>query len=110
MNILVTGASGYIGSHTCLALLAAGHQVAGLDNFCNSSPESLRRVGRIAGHSVELVKADVRDDKELSRIFQSRHFDAVIHFAGLKSVNESTREPDRYFDNNVTGTLRLVEA
>src|SRR5689334_2166933 len=110
MNILVTGASGYIGSHTCLALLAAGHQITGLDNFCNSSPESLRRVERLAGRPVELVKADVRDSNKLARIFDSGHFDVVIHLAGLKSVSESTREPEKYHDNNVAGTLKLTAA
>lgn len=110
MRILVTGASGYIGSHTCLALLLAGHEIVGLDNFCNSSPESLRRVGQIAGRPVEIMNADVRDSGKLAGIFRAGHFDAVMHFAGLKAVGESTREPLRYFDNNVTGTLKLVEA
>ena len=110
MRILVTGASGYIGSHTCLALLGAGHEIVGLDNFCNSSPESLRRVGQIAGQPVELVEADIRDSGKLAEIFGRERFDAVMHFAGLKAVGESTREPTRYFDNNVTGTRKLVEA
>jgi UDP-glucose 4-epimerase len=110
MRILVTGASGYIGSHTCLALLAAGHEVVGLDNFCNSSREALRRVGKIAGRQTEVLEADVRDSEKLAVIFRAGQFDAVIHLAGLKSVDESTREPDKYYDNNVTGTRRLVEA
>ena len=110
MRILITGASGYIGSHTCLALLGAGHEIVGLDNFCNSSPESLRRVGQIAGRPVEFVEADVRDSGKLAEFFGRGRFDTVMHFAGLKAVGESTREPERYFDNNVTGTRKLVEA
>jgi UDP-glucose 4-epimerase len=110
MRILVTGASGYIGSHTCLALLFAGHEIVGVDNYCNSSPESLRRVGQLAGRPVEAIDADVRDSGKLAGIFRAGRFDAVIHLAGLKAVGESTREPLRYFDNNVTGTLKLVEA
>ncbi|MBF1164832.1 MAG: UDP-glucose 4-epimerase GalE [Dechloromonas agitata] len=110
VNILVTGGAGYIGSHTCVELLAAGHAVTVFDNFCNSHPESLARVGRIAGREVTLVRGDVRDRTALVRALQSSRAEAVIHFAGLKAVGESVEQPLAYYDNNVVGTLRLLEA
>ncbi|MFN4343454.1 MAG: UDP-glucose 4-epimerase GalE [Azonexus sp.] len=110
MNILVTGGAGYIGSHTCVELLAAGHTVTVFDNFCNSHPESLARVGRIAGREVALVRGDVRDRSALLAALRASRAEAVIHFAGLKAVGESVEQPLAYYDNNVVGTLRLLEA
>jgi UDP-glucose 4-epimerase len=109
MTVLVTGGAGYIGSHTVLCLLQAGAQVRVLDNLCNSSPESLARVARIAGRSAELVVGDVRDEALLQRLL-GQGVDAVIHFAGLKAVGESVREPQRYYDVNVGGSLALSRA
>jgi len=110
MIVLVTGATGFIGSHTCLALLQAGHRVVALDNLCNSSRASIARVERIAGGSIAFVQADVRDAARLDAAFREHRPDAVIHFAGLKSVGESAREPVRYYDNNVGGTICLLGA
>jgi UDP-glucose 4-epimerase len=108
-TILVTGAAGYIGSHTCIELFKAGYDVVALDNFSNSKPEALRRVARIAGRAADIHQCDIRDKTALSGIFASHRIDAVIHFAGLKAVGESVAEPLRYYDNNITGTLNLVE-
>ena len=110
MNILVTGGAGYIGSHTCLELLNAGHSVTVLDNYCNSNPESLNRVERITGKTIARVEADIRDGAALQRALRDSGAEAVIHFAGLKAVGESVQQPLRYYDNNVVGTLRLLEA
>ncbi len=109
MNILVTGGAGYIGSHTCLELLSAGYTVTVLDNYCNSNPESLNRVERITGKSIARVQADVRDGPALAQALRDSGAQAVIHFAGLKAVGESVQQPLRYYDNNVVGTLRLLE-
>lgn len=119
-KVLVTGGAGYIGSHTVLQLLEAGSAVVVCDNLCNSKPEALERVRRLAAGTLacapeavalELVVADIRDADALAALF-ARHDDieAVIHFAGLKAVGESVREPLRYYDNNVTGSIRLLEA
>ncbi len=110
MKILVTGGAGYIGSHTCVELLAAGHVVTVFDNFCNSHPESLARVERIAGSSPALIRGDVRDRAALAAALKASGAEAVIHFAGLKAVGESVEQPLAYYDNNVVGTLRLLEA
>lgn len=110
MNILVTGGAGYIGSHTCLELLNAGYGVTVLDNYCNSKPESLDRVERITGKTISRVKADIRDGAALAGALRESGAQAVIHFAGLKAVGESVQQPLRYYDNNVVGTLRLLEA
>ncbi len=110
MTILVTGGAGYIGSHTCVELLNAGHDVVVIDNFCNSSAESLRRVQKITGKSVKLYNGDVRDAKLLTKIFKDNVIDSVIHFAGLKAVGESCVKPIEYYDNNLTGTLVLLNA
>ncbi len=110
MNILVTGGAGYIGSHTCVELLEAGHQVVVIDNLCNSSRISLERVMAITGKRVSFVEGDIRDRTILTQIFAREAIDAVIHFAGLKAVGESTGIPLTYYQNNITGTLSLLEA
>ena len=109
-RILVTGGAGYIGSHTCIELMAAGHEVGIVDNFCNSKPAVLERIARIAGRKPAFFEADVRDQRVLERIFDAGDYDAVIHFAGLKAVGESVAEPLAYYDNNVGGTLALCQA
>ncbi|MBL4602058.1 MAG: UDP-glucose 4-epimerase GalE [Emcibacteraceae bacterium] len=111
MNILVTGGTGYIGSHTVLLLLEAGHKVTVIDNLCNSSPESLNRVINITGiNELNFTEMDIRDSDGLGKLFTKNNFDAVIHFAGLKAVGESTEKPLEYYDNNVGGTAILCEA
>jgi UDP-glucose 4-epimerase len=109
-NILVTGGAGYIGSHTVVELLNAGHQVVIADNLCNSSAKVLDRIEALAGKSFSFVQADVRDGAALDRIFAEHRIDGVIHFAGLKAVGESVAQPLRYFDNNVGTTLALLQA
>lgn len=110
MTILVTGGAGYIGSHTAVELLNAGHEVVVVDNFCNSSAESVKRVQKITGKSVKLYEGDVRDAELLRKIFDENKIDSVIHFAGLKAVGESCAKPIEYYDNNLTGTLVLLDA
>jgi len=110
MRVLVTGGAGYIGSHTCVELLAAGHDVVVVDNLANSKEEALRRVREIAGRDFAFVRADLRDGGALQEIFASWPLDAVIHFAGLKAVGESVQMPLAYYDNNVGGTLSLCRA
>lgn len=110
MTILVTGGAGYIGSHTAVELLNAGHEVVVVDNFCNSSAESVKRVQKITGKSVKLYESDVRDAELLRKIFDENKIDSVIHFAGLKAVGESCAKPIEYYDNNLTGTLVLLDA
>ena len=109
-TVLVTGGAGYIGSHTCVELLEAGIGVTVFDNFSNSNPESLARVERITGKKVALVHGDIRDGDALRAALRSSGASAVIHFAGLKAVGESVDQPVEYYDNNVVGTLRLIEA
>lgn len=108
--VFVTGGAGYIGSHTCLELLGAGHEVTAYDNFCNSQPEALHRVQAICGRTLTLIEGDLRDAARLTNALRDSGADAVIHFAGLKAVGESVQKPLAYYDNNVTGTLRLLEA
>jgi len=108
-SILVTGGAGYIGSHTCVELLAAGHDLVIVDNFSNSKPAVLDRIARIAGRKPAFVEADVRDRAALRRAFAGRQIAAVIHFAGLKAVGESVAQPLRYYDNNVAGSVALCE-
>ena len=110
MMILVTGGAGYIGSHATLVLLKAGYDVLVLDNLCNSSAESLKRVTKIAGRSPVFVEGDVRDSAMLDRLFVEYSISAVFHFAGLKAVGESICEPLRYYDNNVYGSQVLLQA
>jgi UDP-glucose 4-epimerase len=109
-HVLVTGGAGYIGSHAIVELLTAGFDVLCLDNFCNSSPEALRRVQQISGRTVRLVEGDVRDEAALKRAFEAAPISAVLHFAGLKAVADSVLRPLHYYDNNVVGSLRLLEA
>ena len=108
-KILITGGAGYIGSHTCVELLNAGFEVVIIDNFCNSKPESLNRVQKITGKSVTLIEGDVRDKTCLCKVFNQYKIDAVIHFAGLKAVGESVANPLKYYDNNVMGSISLLE-
>lgn len=107
MNILVTGGAGYIGSHTCLELLQAGHHVSVVDNLVNSKEESLRRVQKLAGRELVFHHVDLLDKPALEKVFTGEQFDAVIHFAGLKAVGESVSIPLRYYHNNITGTINL---
>jgi UDP-glucose 4-epimerase len=109
-TILVTGGAGYIGSHTTLALLEAGFEVVVLDNLCNSSLESLRRVERICGKAPRFVQGDIRDRALLDELFAAQPITAVLHFAGLKAVGESVRKPLDYYANNVAGSVTLCQA
>ena len=108
MTILVTGGAGYIGSHTCVELIAAGHSPVVIDNFCNASAESVKRVEKITGKKIKLYEGDVRDAKLLDRIFSENKIDSVIHFAGLKAVGESCAKPIEYYDNNLVGDRKSV--
>ena len=110
MHILVTGGAGYIGSHTCVELAAAGYQPVILDSFATSKRSVLARLAKITGRDIELVEGDVRDRAALDRIFATRKYEAVIHFAGLKSVPESVARPLAYYDVNVRGSVTLAEA
>ena len=109
-KILVTGGAGYIGSHTCIELLNAGHDVVVLDNLCNSAEESLQRVQQLTNKTLVFVEGDIRDAQLLDQLFQQYTIDAVIHFAGLKAVGESQQLPLTYFDNNIAGSINLVQA
>ncbi len=108
--ILVTGGAGYIGSHTCVELLQAGHDITIFDNLCNSHPESLARVQRITGKQLRFIRGDIRDRTSLVTALRESGAQSVIHFAGLKAVGESVQQPLSYYDNNVVGSLRLLEA
>ena len=109
-KVLVTGGAGYIGSHTCLELLNAGHEVVVLDNLSNSSKESLHRVQALASKSLDFIQGDILDQNILNQIFSTYQIDAVIHFAGLKAVGESQQIPLSYFENNISGSISLVQA
>lgn len=109
MAILVTGGAGFIGSHTTVQLLNANHDVVILDNLSNSSAEVLQRIKQITGKEVQFYQGDVRDRLLLQQIFAQHQIEHVLHFAGLKAVGESVREPLKYYDNNVSGSLILVE-
>ena len=109
-QILVTGGAGYIGSHTCIELLNAGHDVVVLDNLSNSSVESLTRVQELAQKNLNFVEGDIRNSETLDQVFKKFKIDAVIHFAGLKAVGESQQIPLTYFDNNIAGSISLVQA
>lgn len=109
MKILVTGGAGYIGSHTAVELLNAGHDVVIVDNLYNSSQKAVDRIEEITGKKVKFYKADILDKDALNRIFDNEQIDAVIHFAGLKAVGESVHKPIEYYENNIGGTLNLVD-
>ncbi len=109
MNILLTGGAGYIGSHTCIELISAGHKALIADNLCNSKREAVNRVEKITGTSIPFYEIDVCDTKALSRVFEENKIDAVIHFAGLKAVGESCEIPLAYYRNNIDSTLTLLE-
>ena len=109
MNVLLTGGAGYIGSHTAVECLEAGHEVVVFDNLSNSSEKSLERVAQIAGRRVEFVQGDIRDRTALRALFAKHAIDAVVHFAGLKAVGESVEKPLLYYDNNIGGSIALFE-
>ena len=110
MAILVTGGAGYIGSHTCVELLNSGYDVVVIDNFCNSTKKCVERVEKITGKAVKLYEGDVRDGAVLDKIFTENKIDSVIHFAGLKAVGESCAKPVMYYDNNIVGTISLLDS
>ena len=110
MSVLVTGGAGYIGSHTLISLLENGYEAVVIDNLCNSSQESLSRVEKITGKSVKFYRGDIRDAALLDKIFAENSIESVVHFAGLKAVGESVSIPLNYYDNNIGGTLVLLEA
>ena len=107
--ILVTGGTGYIGSHACIELIKAGYEVVVVDNLCNSSLESLIRVEKLSNSKIPFHKVDVRDKVGLTKIFEQYSIGGVIHFAGLKAVGESVEKPIEYYDTNVSGTFILAE-
>ncbi|MES2580373.1 MAG: UDP-glucose 4-epimerase GalE [Pseudomonadota bacterium] len=109
MAILITGGAGYIGSHTSVQMLAAGHEIVIVDNLSNSSQESLKRVAKISGKTFPFIQADIRDKQAMCAVFKAHAISAVIHFAGLKAVGESAEKPQLYYDNNVVGSLNLFE-
>lgn len=109
MNILVTGGTGYIGTHTIIELLDNGHQVIAVDNLSNSSQESLRRIEKITNKTIPFYKLDIRNKVGLEKIFAKNKVDAIIHFAGLKAVGESVMKPLDYYDNNIISTLVLLQ-
>jgi len=115
MTILVTGGAGYIGSHTCVELLMAGHDLVAtdivvVDNFCNSDMDAIEGIKKITGKDFPFYQADLRDSKALDEIFEKHKIDCIIHFAGLKAVGESVAMPKEYYDNNINSTLNLCAA
>ena len=106
-TLLVTGGAGFIGSHTSVELLNAGYDIIILDNFVNSKPESLKRIKELTGKDFKFYQADIRDEEAMTKVFADNKIDAVIHFAGLKSVPQSVKEPLNYYDNNIAGTVCL---
>lgn len=110
MRVLVTGGAGYIGSHTCVELIKAGHEPVVIDNFCNSSPKSVERVEEITGKSIALINGDVRDAALLDGVFEGGDIGCAIHFAGLKAVGESVHKPLEYYKNNLDSTMALCGA
>ena len=108
-KILVTGGAGYIGTHTCIALHAAGYEMVVYDNLSNSSLEAMQRVSALIGQPIEFIEGDIRDAERLRQVFAAHQFFGVIHFAGLKAVGESVAKPLWYYDNNVSGTITLLQ-
>jgi len=108
-NILLTGGTGYIGSHTAVELLEKGYSVVAYDNLCNSSKDVVDAVNKITGKKLEFIKGDILDFDALDKAFSKHKFDAVIHFAGLKAVGESVEKPLEYYENNVGGTIQLLK-
>ena len=108
-NILVTGGAGFIGSHTCVALLEAGYDLIIADNFSNSKPEALNRIKTITGRDFKFYEVDLLDIEKLEKVFEENKIDAVIHFAGYKAVGESVAQPLKYYHNNITGSIILLE-
>ena len=108
-KILVTGGAGFIGSHTCVELLDSGYEVVVVDNLCNSSKESLKRVEKITGKSVKFYEADIADKDAMNKVFEENDISCVIHFAGLKAVGESVQKPLEYYQNNISGTLNMCD-
>ena len=109
MSILITGGAGYIGSHTCVTLIEAGYEVIIYDNLSNASHESIQRIEMITEQDITLIEADIQDKQALHKVFETYTIDAVIHFAGLKAVGESVQKPLTYYQNNIAGTLTLLE-
>jgi len=109
-TILITGGTGFIGSHTCVALAQAGYELVVLDNLCNSRADVIDRLSTLCGTRPAFVEGDVRDAATLDRLFSNHKINAVIHFAGLKAVGESSEKPLYYYDNNIAGTLQLLGA
>lgn len=109
MAILITGGAGYIGSHTCLQMLTAGHDIVVVDNLCNSAEESLHRVRSLSGKQLTFINADISNKRAMHALFHQHNITAVIHFAGLKAVGESTQKPQLYYHNNIVGSLVLFE-
>ncbi|MCI1965574.1 MAG: UDP-glucose 4-epimerase GalE [Oscillospiraceae bacterium] len=107
MNILITGGAGYIGSHTCVALLKNGFDIVVMDNYCNASPDVIGKIETLSGKKFPAYECDMLDYEKFERIFKENQIDAVIHFAGLKAVGESVEKPLEYYHNNLTGTLNL---
>ena len=110
MRVLLTGGMGFIGSHTAVSLLEAGHEPILYDNLSNADRSVVDRIGRITGHTPTFIEGDIRDGALLKQVLRNEHIEAVIHFAGLKAVGESVGKPIEYFDNNVSGTIKLLEA
>ncbi len=110
MAVLITGGAGYIGSHTCVEMLNAGKEIVVIDNFCNSSPQSCDRVKEITGKDFPVIECDIRDADGLRQVFADHKIESVIHFAGLKAVGESCVKPLEYYDNNIGGTVSLLNA
>lgn len=110
MRVLITGGAGYIGTHTMLEILAAGHDACVIDNFSNSSPEALSRVKTLSNRTFDFHQADMRDREALTKHISDYAPDAIIHFAGLKAVGESVEKPLEYYENNVQGTINLLQA
>ena len=110
MAVLITGGAGYIGSHTCVEMLNAGKEIVVIDNFCNSSPQSCDRVKEITGKDFPVIECDIRDADGLRQVFADHKIESVIHFAGLKAVGESCVKPLEYYDNNIGGTVTLLNA